>query len=52
MKELTGTAEKKLLRSVAGCVLCEYTTNEINEISNFNLNTGDYRGNRHNRFKK
>jgi hypothetical protein len=43
MKELTGTAEKKLLTSVAGCVLCEHTTNEISEICNLNLSSGNYR---------
>jgi hypothetical protein len=43
MKKLTGTAEKKLLRLVAGCVLCEHTTKEIIQIYNFNLSTGNYR---------
>jgi hypothetical protein len=35
---------------VAGCVLCEHTTNEISEICNLNLSSGNYRWNRHNRF--
>jgi len=42
MKELTGTAEKKLLRSVAGYVLCEHAINEISEIYSSNLGTVDY----------